>query len=135
MSNSSLNNGNSNIYIKNLNSIGQHNRTYVETVYQTINKTNSVNLNKEYGIIQLIDTTTPHGTNYEFVCNNDKVKENDLINISLVNYTGSNGLPLIIIKNVYNSSFIISVSNIHQNTDLNGIIKCGFNIIHLNNTI
>lgn len=88
--------------------------------------TSGVTLNAPSGFITTVSTTLATNGSASFSVTNDNIKASSMVLANIVDYTGSNGIPSVIVDNITTGSFSVVLRNSHINNPLNGAVKLGF---------
>lgn len=99
------------------------------SVTQSTSLTSGVTLHSPVGHITTISTTLGTSGNLAFTCTNATVTSNCYVFANIIDYTGSNGTPSVIVDNITRGSFAINVRNSHPISPLNGALKIGFFVV------
>jgi hypothetical protein len=100
------------------------------SVDQITSITTGVQLNSPFGHINTISATTSTQGTVSFNFINNIVTSNSLVQLSINDYTGSQGLPSVYVSNITTGNFNVNISN-HSITDpLNGQLKLAYSIMN-----
>lgn len=94
----------------------------------SINTTVVNNLPNSHILTQTATTSTQGNTT--FSVSNSIVTSNSLIQLSINNYSGNQGLPNVRVSNITTGNFIINISNNSVSEALNGTLKIACSVIN-----
>lgn len=99
------------------------------TVTQATSVTTGVTLNAASGVITMFSATTAAGASDSFVVTNSYVGSVSQILACVQDYSGTTGLPVVIVDNLNDSgTFTVTLQNV-GNAALNGVVKVGFMVV------
>jgi len=98
-------------------------------VTQAGSLTSGVTLNSPVGAIRTVSTTLGTSGSAMFTCANSVVTASKYVMANIIDYTGSNGTPSVIVDNITKGSFAVSVRNSHPTAALNGSLNIAFQIL------
>ena len=99
------------------------------TVTQLVDPSTAVVLNAAAGIVTMFTSTLAANTSSSFTVTNSYVGADSLLIVCVQDYSGTTGLPSVIVDNISNAgTFVITLHN-DGNAALNGIVKVGFMVI------
>lgn len=98
------------------------------TVSQATAITSGVTLNSPAGVITSVSSTLATSGNATFNVVNSFVNTNSIVLASVINYSGSDGIPSVNVGAITQGSFNVTLRNTHKDQALNGIVKIGYNI-------
>lgn len=91
---------------------GQMTKIAPSLVTQITSAVTAVTLDNLVGIVTTVALTVAADDDVSFTCNNSTVlTDDDVLLCSITDYTGSDGLPQVIIDNVVTGSFLLTVQN------------------------
>ena len=99
------------------------------SVTQAGSLTSGVTLNSPVGAIRTVSTTLGTAGNSMFTCANSVVTASKYVMANIIDYSGSTGVPSIIVDNITKGSFAINVRNSHPIQSLNGSLAIAFQIL------
>ncbi len=99
-----------------------------DTVTQLVSTATGVTLNASAGIITMFTSTLAADASQEFVVTNSYVSSGVVILASIQDYSGTTGLPNVIVDNIGNGSFNVVLQNCGA-AALNGVVKVSFLIV------
>jgi hypothetical protein len=96
------------------------------TASQTTNISQGVTLNSGSGLITTMTASAAAGLTNEFVFSNSFITSNSIVFVKLVNYSGSQGNPIVEVFSSATGSADIVVTNLDNTDPLNGSLRIGF---------
>lgn len=96
------------------------------TVTQITSITTGVTVNAAAGIITTVSTTINFNANATFTVTNSSIAATSVVNLTILNYSGTLGIPTCRISNITSTTYDIVITNVSQGDPLNGILKIGF---------
>jgi len=96
------------------------------TASQTTNISQGVTLNSGSGLITTMTASAAAGSTNEFVFSNSFITSNSIVFVKLVNYSGSQGNPIVEVFSSATGSADIVVTNLDNTDSLNGSLRIGF---------
>ena len=100
-----------------------------DTVTQLTSVTTGVTLNAASGVVTMFTATTAADASSSFTGTNSYVGVGSQLIVCVQDYSGTTGLPTVIVDNISNAgTFVITLNNV-GNAALNGIVKVGFMVI------
>jgi hypothetical protein len=112
----------------NVNNIIANSNLTEQTTSITTNVTQTVS--KAFNHILTYTATTDTQGNSVFNVFNTNVIPDSLINISINQYTGNQGLPSVYISNITMGNFTVNISNHSITQSLNGQLKLAYSIVN-----
>lgn len=91
--------------------------------------TSGVTINTPAGFISTVSSTLVTHGSVSFAVTNGYVDASSLVLANVVNYAGTNGTPSVIVEDVTQGSFNITLRNSHVNNPLNGVVKIGYTVL------
>lgn len=98
------------------------------TVTQLVDVTTAVTINAAAGIVTTFTETLAANGAQAFTVNNSFVGPDTIVLATIQDYTGTTGLPTVIVDNIASSSFQLVVQN-GGSAALNGILKISFLVV------
>jgi len=99
------------------------------TVTQITSATTGVAIEFPGGKIVCFTSTLAAVTTSTFTVTNSFVKADSLVIATVQDYTGSTGLPAVIVDDLAAGSFKINLTNVHNSAALNGVVTIAFVIM------
>lgn len=99
------------------------------TVQQEVSITNSVSIVGLTGIIITVPATLAPGQSAQFTVNNPLVGTYSTVFAKVIGYTGTQGIPIVNMRNITTGSFDFFVANVGTE-DLNGSITINFSLLN-----
>ena len=99
-----------------------------DTVTQLVNPATGVTLNAAAGIVTQFTSTLAANASQAFTVTNSYVDATTIVIASIQDYSGSTGLPSVIVDNVGEGTFQIVLQN-GGSAALNGIVKVSFIVV------
>ena len=99
------------------------------TVTQATSATTGVALEFPAGKIVCFTSTLAAVTTSTFTVTNSFVKADSLVLATVQDYTGTTGLPSVIVDDLAAGSFKINLTNVHNSAALNGVVTVAFVIM------
>jgi hypothetical protein len=98
------------------------------TVTQLVDATTAVTVNAAAGVVTTFAETVAANGSQAFTVNNTFVGPETLVLASIQDYTGSTGLPTVIVDTIASNSFQLVVQNGGSGA-LNGVLKISFLVV------
>ena len=99
------------------------------TVTQLISVATSVRLDSACGIITMFTSVLAADSSQSFTVNNTYVGTSSQLIVGVQDYSGTTGLPRVIVDNIVDGAFTVTLQNLGTVDDLNGIVKVSFLVI------
>jgi len=98
-------------------------------VTQETSITTAVSVNAASGVITTVSATTAANALSTFTVNNSAVAAGSIVIASIIDYSGSAGVPSIFVDDIASGSFKVTLGNGHGTNAFNGVFKIGFIVI------
>ncbi len=99
-----------------------------DVVTQDTDINTAVEINTICGVITTVTTAIVSDDIEEFTVNNNKVKSDSVINLTVEYATSETGTPIARIISITDGSFVVAISNVHPADTTNAVVKIHFNI-------
>jgi hypothetical protein len=99
------------------------------SVTQLTSITTGVTLNASAGVITTVSSTLAADTSATFTITNSNVQASSLVLANVVNYSGTQGAPVLRVQNVTGGAFSVVLRNVDDTDALNGIMKIAFIVL------
>lgn len=116
-------------FVGNSLTVSQISLTGKGSVTQATGISAAVSVDAYSGIIETVSTTLAAETTATFTVTNADVLAASIVVANILNYSGTQGIPVVRVDTVSAGSFKLAVSNAHSTSALNGVLKVGFAIL------
>lgn len=99
------------------------------TVSQLTSATTSVSIHSPAGIISTVSSTLATNGSALFAVSNACVEADSIVLANIVNYSGTQGAPIVRVQGITRGSFSLSLRNVSDADALNGVVKVGFSVL------
>ncbi len=95
-------------------------------VTQGVNITTAVSTTASTGVITTVSASTGANSTSSFNVSNPHVAAGSTVFLTINNYAGNQGLPVVRAQGVTNGQFTVVLSNHHDVNALNGVVKIAY---------
>lgn len=100
------------------------------TVTQITSVTTGVTVSANAGVITTFSQSAAAGASATFAVTNTKVSTTSVVLVSIVNYAGTTGIPIVRVNGgAGDGTFNVLVRNVHASEALNGVLTISFLVL------